>query len=188
MSVQNFLTKTQHEDDMELINRQCLKELTSDDVFTFSVVLCDNEIDRYFEVFSEQSLKSLEKLFVGRTSERLVVAKTGLLGYGSHHESQSARIYKTQFISDPEIKTSYGDTYKCLKAWCYMIKNPENAMLIKNIEDGVKKAVSISCSITDRVCSICGKSVCNHRAGKLYDDKLCYKILTDATDAYEWAF
>lgn len=181
--IKNFEAETQQgklsDEDLELINRQSLKKLTPDDVFTFSVILCDNEIDRDFEVFSEQSLKSLEKLFVG---------KTGILNHSNRSEDQSSRTYKTQLVTDPARKTAYGNTYKCLKAWCYTVKSPKNADLIKDIESGIKKEVSISCNFTEKVCSVCGENVCNHRAGKFYGDKLCYKVLDGVTDAYEWSF
>ena len=69
-------------EDLELINRQSLKKLSADDIFTFSVILCDNEIDRDFEVFSDGALKNLEKLFIG---------KTGILNHSNRSEDQICR-------------------------------------------------------------------------------------------------
>lgn len=166
-------------EDMELINRQSLKKLTPDDIFTFSVILCDNEIDRDFEVFSDDSLKELEKLFVG---------KTGILNHSNRAEDQTARTYKTALITDETRKTNYGENYKYLKAWCYTVRSRKNDDFIKDIESGMKKEVSVSCNFAEKVCSVCGEAMCNHRAGKYYGDTLCYKTLEGVTDAYEWSF
>ena len=38
--------------DIELINQYSVKELTPQDVFCFSIVLCDNEVDRDTERFT----------------------------------------------------------------------------------------------------------------------------------------
>ncbi len=38
--------------DISLINAYARKELKDEDVYTFSVILCDNEVDRDFEAFS----------------------------------------------------------------------------------------------------------------------------------------
>ena len=37
---------TAAEDELELINRHTIKPLTADEVFCFTLTLCDNEIDR----------------------------------------------------------------------------------------------------------------------------------------------
>ena len=55
------------ENRMEKINRFTRKELTEDDVYCFSVILCDNEIDRDCEKFSVEALKELAGLFIGKT-------------------------------------------------------------------------------------------------------------------------
>lgn len=171
--------KSVSDEDLELINKLSIKKLTAEDVFTFSVILCDNEIDRDFEVFSDDSLESLKTLFVG---------KTGILNHSNRSEDQSSRTYKTELIEDSTRKTSYGENYKYLKAWCYTVKSSKNEDFIKDIESGIKKEVSVSCNYSEKVCSVCGESICNHRAGKYYGDTLCYKELCGVTDAYEWSF
>ncbi|MDE5994803.1 MAG: hypothetical protein K2G60_04740, partial [Oscillospiraceae bacterium] len=165
--------------DLELINRQSLKQLSADEIFAFSVILCDNEIDRDFEVFSDEALSSLEKLFVG---------KTGILNHSNRSQDQMCRTYKTELVCDSERKTEYGENYKYLKAWCYTVKSAKNEDLIKDIESGIKKEVSISCNFSDKVCSVCGESVCSHKEGNFYGDTLCFKRISGVTDAYEWSF
>ena len=179
----NYTTENQvgvpTDEDMLLINEYSLRPLEKDEIFSFSVKLCDNDIDRDFERFNEKSLKALEKLFVG---------KTGILNHSMKSEDQTCRTYKTQFIVDNEQKTVDGLPYMYLKAWCYTVKSEKNQPLIKDIESGIKKEVSISCASNSRICSVCGKTHCSHIQGKEYDGEICYKTLTDITDAYEWSF
>ena len=179
----NYTTENQvgvpTDEDMLLINEYSLRPLEKDEIFSFSVKLCDNDIDRDFERFNEKSLKALEKLFVG---------KTGILNHSMKSEDQTCRTYKTQFIVDNEQKTIDGLPYMYLKAWCYTVKSEKNQPLIKDIESGIKKEVSISCASNSRICSVCGKTHCSHIQGKVYDGEICYKTLTDITDAYEWSF
>lgn len=167
------------DEDMKLINEHTLKTLTKDDVFCFSVILCDNDIDRDFERFDENSLKTLEKLFVG---------KTGILNHSMKSEDQNSRTYKTQLITDVTRKTIDGLPYTYLKAWCYTVRSEKNESLIRDIESGIKKEVSISCASDSRICSVCGESHCNHLAGRKYNGERCYKTITGITDAYEWSF
>ena len=167
------------DEDMTLINKYSLRELQKDEVFCFSVILCDNDIDRDFECFDEDALKTLEKLFVG---------KTGILNHSMKSEDQSCRTYKTQLIRDNTRQTLTGEPYMYLKAWCYTVRSEKNESLIKDIESGIKKEVSISCASTRKVCSICGSEKCNHISGKIYGGEYCHKTIKDITDAYEWSF
>lgn len=46
-------------EDLALINQLARKELTAEEVYTFSVRLCDDQVDRDFERFSPQTLEEL---------------------------------------------------------------------------------------------------------------------------------
>lgn len=170
-------------EDLALINRYTQKELTADEIFTFSVILCDNEIDRDFERFSVEALEKLANLFVG---------KTAIKNHSMNSEDQSARTYKTEVVTDKEKLTSTGEAYTYVKAYCYMPKIKKNEDLIAEIQSGIKKEVSVGCSVKKCICSVCGrdsrKTPCAHRRGKSYDGKLCYYELSEPDDAYEWSF
>lgn len=60
------------------------------------------------------------------------------------------------------------------------------------LESGIKKEVSVGCSVAEATCSICGadrrKGECGHVKGRCYDGILCCTILDHPTDAYEWSF
>ncbi len=44
---------------LDKINRFTRRKLTEDEVYVFSVILCDNDIDRDCERFSDGALQSL---------------------------------------------------------------------------------------------------------------------------------
>ena len=66
--------------------------------------------------------------------------------------------------------TAAGDGYCWLKAWAYLLRTEKNADLIAEIEGGIKKEVSVGCSVARRVCSICGAEggTCHHVPGQRY--------------------
>ncbi len=168
--------------DLEKINRYTRRDLKEDEVYTFSVVLCDNEIDRDGEAFTPNALQGLAKLFLG---------KTGIFDHDPKGQNQSARIYHTEVVQSRDKMTSYGTPYCSLQAKAYMVRNARCDDLILEIDAGIKKEVSVGCSMNRRVCSICGTPIsrkCDHKKGKSYSGRLCYTVMEEPTDAYEWSF
>lgn len=165
-------------EDMILINRLSKSELSPEQVYIFALRLCDNEVDRDWERFDEEALEILSGLFVG---------KTGIFDHNWSAEGQTARLYKTEVCRE-DGATEAGDGRRFLKGYAYMLRSEKNAPLIEEIEAGIKKEVSIGCSVTGRSCSICGKDHCEHQGGRTYGGKLCYFTLREPTDAYEWSF
>lgn len=165
-------------EDMALINAMARSALTPEEVYTFAVRLCDNEIDRDFERFDRAALKTLGELFVG---------KSGIFDHQWSAQGQTARLYKTELVAEEGV-TEAGEPCCYLKGYAYMLRSEKNEDLIAEIEAGIKKEVSIGCSVSRSVCSICGQSGCGHQRGRRYDGKLCYFTLRAPTDAYEWSF
>ncbi len=167
--------------ELELINSYTRRTLKEDEVYAFSVVLCDNETDRDFERFSDSALKKLEKLFVG---------VTGVLDHDPKSNNQTARIFSCSADKVSGKKTSDGRQYIRLSARAYMPRTESNKDFIMQLDSGIKKEVSVGCSVAKRICSICGceNGLCEHIRGKSYNGELCCKILDEPTDAYEWSF
>ncbi|MCH3972933.1 MAG: hypothetical protein LKE53_09285 [Oscillospiraceae bacterium] len=169
--------------DLEKINAYTRRPFGAEEVYTFRLVLCDNEIDRDGERFSTAALEGLAKLFLG---------KTGLFNHSMDARTQSARIYDTQVESDPGRRTGAGELYSRLTAKAYMPRTPGNADFIVEIDSGIKKEVSVGCAMGSAVCSICGadrrEHPCGHENGKIYAGKTCCTVLSDPRDAYEWSF
>ena len=167
---------------LEDINRLSRTPLTQEEVYTFSVRLCDNEVDRDEERFAPKTLEQLAPLFVG---------KSGIFDHNWSAQGQAARLYRAEVAAEPGRLTQAGDPYCWLKGYAYMVRTPDNQSLIAEIEGGIKKEVSVACSVERAVCSICGAprgESCGHKPGEVYDGKLCYISLEEATDAYEFSF
>ena len=168
---------------LDKINKFTRREFSADELFVFSVILCDNEIDRDCERFSDKALDTLRDMFIG---------KTGIFDHKPSTSNQTARIFDTELVTDESRTTKNGEAYRYLKASAYMVRTEENRNLIAEIDGGIKKEVSISCSAAKRICSLCGREKsqgnCGHISGKSYGGRICHTILDGITDAYEWSF
>ncbi len=171
------------ENELELIGQFARKKLKNEEIYTFSLILCDNEIDRDNEKFTISALHKLAELFVG---------KTGIFDHNMKSKDQTARIYHTEVVTDNSRKTSDGEDYTFIKAKAYMVRTDKNKDLIAEIDAGIKKETSVGCSVSDISCSICGRNIkthgCEHQKGKVYGGKLCCYHLSEPADAYEWSF
>ncbi len=171
------------DEELELIGRFARKKLSREELYTFSLILCDNEIDRDNEKFTVESLHKLAELFVG---------KTGIFDHNMKSKDQTARIYAAEVMTDETRKTADGEVYTYILAKAYTVRTEKNKDLIAEIDAGIKKETSVGCSVKEIKCSICGKDIktqgCEHRKGKVYGGKLCCYLLNDPADAYEWSF
>lgn len=170
-------------EDLQKINQYTRRPFSKEEVYTFGLVLCDNEIDRDGERFSVSALYGLAGLFLG---------KSGLFNHSMDARTQSARIYDTSVETDTSRKTAAGEPYSRLTAKAYMPRTKGNEDLILEIDSGIKKEVSVGCAMGSAVCSVCGadrrKHPCGHQKGGKYQGKVCCTILSDPKDAYEWSF
>ena len=164
---------------LDKINAFARRELREEELYIFPVQLCDNDIDRDVERFSDEALVTMSKLFIG---------KSGICDHDPKSENQHARIFDTELVIEPGKFTKDGRPYKYLKGMAYMLRTDKNADLIAEIDAGIKKEVSVSCSSAKKICSVCGcdmsKKDCGHHKGQ----DGCHVIIDDITDVYEWSF
>ena len=155
------------------INALAKAELTKEQVYVFSLRLCDDQVDRDFERFDTAALPVLAKLFIG---------KTGIVDHRWSSDSQVARIFAAETVMEEDV--SY------IKAWAYIRRGGSNDEIIADIEAGIKKEVSVGCAMGRSVCSVCGSEYgqCGHQKGQYYDGQLCCAILKEPMDAYEFSF
>jgi hypothetical protein len=158
---------------LEAINAQAKGKMGAEDVYVFSLRLCDDQIDRDMERFDTQALPALAKLFLG---------KTGIVDHQWSSSRQVARIFATEVVQEEGV--SY------IKAWAYIRRGGKADEVIADIEAGIKKEVSVGCAMGRAVCSVCGSDygVCGHQKGEYYDGALCCAILKEPMDAYEFSF
>jgi len=158
---------------MEKINALAKGTLTEDQVYVFSLRLCDDQVDRDYERFDTEALGELAKLFVG---------KSGIVDHRWSAEGQLARIFDTEVLEENGVRF--------IKAWAYIRRGGSGDEWIADIEAGIKKEVSVGCAMGQSVCSVCGGEYgsCGHRKGEYYDGELCCAILREPVDAYEFSF
>ena len=158
---------------LEAINAQAKAKLADDQVYVFSLRLCDDRIDRDFERFDTAALPGLAKLFIG---------KTGICDHKWSTDAQVARIFATEVVKK--------EGFSYIKAWAYIRKGGRADEVIADIEAGIKKEVSVGCAMGYSICSICGSEygTCGHHKGEHYDGQLCCAILKEPVDAYEFSF
>ena len=160
------------ESELVLINRQTLRTLTADEVYTFRLAACNNQVDRDHERFTDAALDGLAPLFVGRPV---------LLDHLWSAGQQTARVYASSVESAGDVRQ--------LVLRCYMPRMEETAGTISAIETGILRECSVGCVVERVLCSICGadqtKTCCQHCPGREYDGRLCVMELDGAEDAYE---
>lgn len=158
---------------LEAINAQTKATLTADQVYVFSLRLCDDQVDRDMERFDRAALPELAKMFIG---------KTGIVDHHWSTDAQVARIFETRVVCEDGI--SY------IKAWAYIRRGGQAEEVIADIEAGIKKEVSVGCAMGQAVCSVCGGEYgsCGHQKGEQYDGQVCHVILREPMDAYEFSF
>lgn len=158
---------------LEAINAQAKAKMTPEQVYVFSLRLCDDQVDRDYERFDTQALPGLAKLFIG---------KTGVVDHKWSSDAQVARIFAAEVVKEDRV--SY------IKAWVYVRRGGHNDEIIADIEAGIKKEVSVGCAMGLAVCSVCGSEYgsCGHQKGQHYDGQLCCAILREPMDAYEFSF
>ena len=158
---------------LESINAMAKGKLAAEQLYVFSLRLCDDQIDRDLERFDTAALPVLAKLFIG---------KTGIVDHCWSSENQVARIFQTQVVRE--------DSVSFIKAWAYIRRSTHTDEIIADIEAGIKKEVSVGCAMGRSVCSVCGGDYgsCGHQKGEYYDGQMCCAILQEPMDAYEFSF
>lgn len=164
------------DEELALINKQAIKPMTVEQVYTFKLSACDNVVDRDNERFTERTLEQLAKLYVG---------KTVLSDHCWFSENQAARVYAAG-VEPGE------NGVKRLILRCYMLRGEHTQRAIDSIDGGILRECSVGCAVEKSICSICGtdktQKACSHRPGGVYGGQKCHVDLDNATDAYEVSF
>lgn len=162
------------ENELGLINAQTLRPVTEEEIFTFKLAACNNQVDREWERFTDETLDGFAKLFVGRPILR---------DHDWETKNQTARVYAAGVEPMEGV-----DGGKQLVLRCYMLRSGHEDT-VAAIEAGILRECSVGVAVREAVCSICGVNQrtgwCEHRGGREYDGVLCHFELTGAEDAYE---
>ena len=183
------------ERDLEMINRQSQTKLGPEDVNVRSMWLCS---DRFVESdglrFSHSALENIANQTPG-ISAMVGHNRTGLpIGRFYHAEIQ------TRGEEFPNEIT--GQPAEWVRAWFYWLRDTEGAEdLLKRIDGGIYRDVSISWRWKTASCSICGEEwdgwwfyPCEHVPGERYpikredgsvEQRLCYFEISEVTRVLE---
>lgn len=159
--------------ELALINEQTMRPLAAEEVFTFKIAACDDQVDRDIEQFSASALAQMSELFVG---------KPMLFDHRWNASSQTARVYAASVEQEGGVKR--------LVLRAYMLRSEQTAPVVEAIEAGILREVSVGVSVSTHTCSICGEDYfqCAHRRGSEYQGKRCHVVLNGITEAYEVSF
>lgn len=162
-------------EELALINGHTLRELTAEEVFTFRLAACNDQVDRDHERFTLAALEGLAEKFPGRPV---------LLDHRWSAGAQTARIYAASVEARGAVHQ--------LVLRCYMPRNDSTRDAIAAIEGGILKECSVGCSVSKVTCSICGaeqtRTLCEHIPGREYGGQLCVMELDEVADCYEASF
>lgn len=161
------------EEALRLINDMTLRELGAEEVFTFRLAACNDQIDRDNERFTEEALQGFAERFPGSPV---------LMDHRWSASVQTARVY----AASVEDKPGGG---RQLVLSCYMPRTASTADTIAAIEAGILRECSVGVAVERVVCSICGKDQrqewCEHYPGREYDGATCVFLLDGAADVFE---
>ena len=118
------------EEELALINAQTLRAVTADEVFTFRLAACDDQVDRDYERFTLAALEGLAPLFVGRPV---------LMDHKWSAGTQTARIYAAGVEEAENVHR--------LVLRCYMPRTEQTASTITAIESGILRECSVGLSL-----------------------------------------
>lgn len=154
------------DEDFALIKEFLPSEISKEDIFVYSVKLCDNLVDREGEFFSDRALEQLVDMFKGTT---------GIYNHDWKSGNQHSRIYKVELFVDLDNKNESSDPYKYIVGYAYTLNNEKNKSLIEDIKAGILKEVSIGFNF-DVATEI------------TLDDGRKVTRIDNITDVYEWSF
>ena len=103
-----------NDEELALINAQTLRPMTAEEVFTFRLAACDNQVDRDFERFTEATLAEMAERFAGCPVLR---------DHKWSADAQTARVYAGS------VEPSTGGGVQRLVLRCYMIVQTRHLQL-----------------------------------------------------------
>lgn len=154
------------DEDYQLIKELLPHPVSKEDLFVYSIKLCDNLLDREGEFFSLSSLSQIAELFLG---------VGGIFNHNWEGSQHHSRIYRTEVLSDETVeKTPVGEVYSYVVAYAYTLNTEENKTFLDKLKSGILREVSIGFEDDETV-------------KVAYGDTEATRI-DSVTDAYEWSF
>jgi hypothetical protein len=154
------------------VNSFALRPLAMDEFVVFTMDLCHNQMDRHFSRFPDEELEKINRMVPGRPlMER--------------HDLRGTLPRGTFFRSALHNDDARGRL--SVRPDVYVLRTPDNASFIQNIEGGVYRETSIGFSFKTPECALCGKDLrtCDHVPGRTYGDAVCHYVMRDVLEVIE---
>ncbi len=163
--------------DMKIINQLAPGDLSSEQVFIRSMYLC-----------SSQPCISDGCQFTRQALEEIAERVVGLSVLTGHDRSSLpiARFFKAEVVQSDSQDN--GEQVYFVRAWFYWLRNTSGAKdLLLNIDGGIYREVSLAWKFDAWICSVCNSpnGRCGHRAGALYNEQRCYRLIDHVTEVLE---
>ncbi len=154
----------------DAVNRFALREMDGAEYVTFTLDLCNNQVDRHFSRFPEEELERINALVPGRP----LMERHDLRG-----TLPRGRFFRSALHREGEMVS--------VRPEVYVMRTEENRDFILNIEGGVYRETSIGFSFRMPECSVCGKDLrtCDHVPGQAYGEDVCHFIMRDVLEVLE---
>lgn len=153
--------------EINIMRKLCRENISEEDVFAFTIRVCDNAIDKDAERLSVSALYQIAEMLYG---------KTGIISDKSIYDKDVvARIYQANVCCDYNKKTIIGEDYQYVEAKAFIIYNDNTKTICKMIQSEQIQEVSIGCAVATH----------KKRVSPDYGE---YTELRDVTEVYEWAF
>jgi hypothetical protein len=152
------------------VNRYALRPLDPGEYAVFTLDLCHNQIDRHHSRFPDEELARVSALVPGRP----LMERHDLRG-----TMPRGTFFRSALHRDGDRLSVRPDVY--------VLRTPENASFILNIEGGVYRETSIGFSFRKPECSVCGRDLrsCDHVPGKTYGDTACHYVMREVLEVVE---
>ncbi len=163
-------SEASNENDVAAVNRYALRNLSAEEYATFTLDLCNNQIDRHFSRFPEEELERINALVPGRP----LMERHDLRG-----TLPRGRFFRSTLHQEGE--------HLAVRPEVYVMRSAENRDFILNIEGGVYRETSIGFSFRLPECSVCGNDLrtCDHVPGATYGEQTCHFIMRDVLEVLE---
>lgn len=168
------------QEDIDKINKFTVNPVESKDIKVYTALLIDDKMTRNNTVYNKEFQSMLLSLPVG---EGNFIGAPILFGDTKDHQhaanAQVGRIFEAEQVVDKE--GHYG-----VMAKLYVLVSNENEDLIKKIDSGILKEMSISTKVELPICSLCGQDIrsCDHTIGQ----NGCYVVMSGTGFVAETSF
>jgi hypothetical protein len=143
------------------------RDLSAEDIHVRGMYLCNSKRDHYYSRFSLSALDEIAELIPGRP------VMTG----HNYHTLPVGRFFNARRVYRPELGEPKNDSY-WLEAHFYVPRDAEGDALVRRIDQGIYREVSIGWRCVEGACALCGNSItdrdrCGHVPGEVYEDGIC---------------